>query len=213
MSTTIIFVRHGQSIANVEGFFAGQIDAPLTNVGITQAKLTANYIKQNYKVYKVYASDLSRAYNTGVIIAKECSCDIVANKSFREIFAGDWQGEKFENLVNNYDCYQVWLKDIGKAVSCGGESVKQVGERIYKETLRLAKENENQTIVIVTHALPIRTLKSRIEYNSLDNMKNISWPSNSSISVLECNGDKFSFIEYSIDSFLGDIKSNFNKNV
>ena len=213
MSCTIIFVRHGQSIANIEGFFAGQIDAPLTSVGLNQAKLTANYIKQNYLVDKVYVSDLSRAYKTGEIIAKTCHCEIEENKNFREIFAGDWQGEKFENLIKNFDGYQVWLKDIGFAVSSGGESVKQVSERIYSETLRLAKENDGKTIVIVTHALPIRTLKSLVDSGLLDDMKNTPWPSNSSISVLNYESEKFIFTKYSLDSFLGDIKSNFNKNV
>ncbi|MBE7025774.1 MAG: phosphoglycerate mutase family protein, partial [Ruminococcaceae bacterium] len=33
MQTTIIFVRHGQSEANTEKYFAGHFDAPLTDTG------------------------------------------------------------------------------------------------------------------------------------------------------------------------------------
>ena len=48
-------------MANLEGVFAGNYDAPLTELGYNQAKRTAEFIAENYKVDKVYASDLIRA--------------------------------------------------------------------------------------------------------------------------------------------------------
>ena len=62
-------IRHGQSCANVEKYFAGHLNSPLTALGVSQAQLTAQYIFQHYCVDHVYASDLDRAYLTGKAVA------------------------------------------------------------------------------------------------------------------------------------------------
>ena len=48
--TRIIFIRHGQSQANLESRFAGHIDVPLTELGRTQARLAADYIVKREKI-------------------------------------------------------------------------------------------------------------------------------------------------------------------
>mgnify|MGYP002513616370 CR=1 FL=1 len=53
--TTLIIVRHGQSIANLEDKFAGQKYNPsLSPLGHEQAERTAEYIVSNYNVDKIY---------------------------------------------------------------------------------------------------------------------------------------------------------------
>ena len=58
-------VRHGESEANRNEIFAGHFNADLEDKGLLQAQKTAEYIKENYKVDKVYSSDLKRAFKTG----------------------------------------------------------------------------------------------------------------------------------------------------
>ena len=50
MKTTLIFVRHGESEANGNGFFAGQSDIALSPRGLQQAELTAHFISKNFQV-------------------------------------------------------------------------------------------------------------------------------------------------------------------
>ena len=38
MKTTLLFIRHGQSMANVRGVFAGQLDVSLSELGRKQAE-------------------------------------------------------------------------------------------------------------------------------------------------------------------------------
>ena len=45
--TTLLLVRHGQSLANQEGFFAGQLDVPLLPHGLLQAEVTARYLTEH----------------------------------------------------------------------------------------------------------------------------------------------------------------------
>ena len=69
--TKFILIRHGNSMANTLRNFAGHTDAELSPVGEKQIKLTAEYVAKNYKVDKIYASDLKRAFNTGCAIGEE----------------------------------------------------------------------------------------------------------------------------------------------
>ena len=46
--TTLIFVRHGQSMANFTKSFAGHLDVDLSDLGRQQAILAAEYIAKNY---------------------------------------------------------------------------------------------------------------------------------------------------------------------
>ena len=48
--TTLLLVRHGESEANRSGIFAGNLDADLQDRGLVQAKRSAEYIAENYKV-------------------------------------------------------------------------------------------------------------------------------------------------------------------
>ena len=43
--TTLILIRHGQSMANLEGVFAGNFDADLSDLGREQAEKTAAAVK------------------------------------------------------------------------------------------------------------------------------------------------------------------------
>ena len=54
MSLTVILVRHGESRANNEKFFAGQLDVELSELGRKQADTTARYVTETFKIDKIY---------------------------------------------------------------------------------------------------------------------------------------------------------------
>ena len=90
LETTLIIIRHGQSMGNVEGKFIGITDSPLSPLGIRQAQLTAEYLK-DVKIDKVYASNLSRAKVTAEIIAQKHGLNVNVEPDLREIDAGLWE--------------------------------------------------------------------------------------------------------------------------
>lgn len=212
--TTLILIRHGESEANRQGIFAGQVDPDLQDKGLEQAKLTAEYIKENYKIDKIYSSDLKRAYNTAKCVATLVDLEIIKEKNLREIYAGKWEGMKFEDLASVYTKdYDVWLNHIGHARCTDGETVKELGKRIMKELEQIAIENDGKTVVVATHATPIRVMQSIIETGSTDKMEEIPWVSNASVTVVEYENGKWEVIEVSKDSHLKELKTELPKNV
>ncbi|WP_273845139.1 histidine phosphatase family protein [Rubrobacter calidifluminis] len=66
----LLLVRHGQSTANAEGVWQGQLDFPLSEEGRIQARLTGKALSSE-PLSAVYTSPLSRALETAEIIARE----------------------------------------------------------------------------------------------------------------------------------------------
>jgi len=212
--TTLIFIRHGESEANIKKIFAGHLDVDLTNRGYEQAELTARYIKENYDVEKIYSSDLLRAYHTAKVISKHCNLQIERLEDLREINAGDWQGKKFDVLQTDYiDSYGIWLNDIGSAMCPNGESVKRLYDRIWAAVLKIVEKNKEKTVVVVTHATPIRVVCCRLKGLRVNELKNVPWVANASLSEVSIEDDKWILSKESVDNYLSDMRTVFPANV
>ncbi len=204
--TRFLIIRHGQSTANVEEVFAGHFDSPPSELGLLQAQKTAEYVTENYKIDKVHTSDLKRAFAVGRAVADILGTEPTCDEDLREINAGLWEGMRFEDLYKQFDMFRdTWLHDIGNAVCDDGESVAHLQERFVSALKRIAEENDGKTVVIATHATPIRALRCHCAGKTLDEMKNIPWVSNASVSEFEYENGKFTEIMAGYDEHLGDL--------
>jgi broad specificity phosphatase PhoE/ubiquinone/menaquinone biosynthesis C-methylase UbiE len=68
-TTHLIFVRHGQSLANRDGAEVGP-DTGLTELGWRQAQLTADWLAANYQPDALVSSGLVRAVQTAEVIGQ-----------------------------------------------------------------------------------------------------------------------------------------------
>lgn len=211
--TRLLFIRHGQSEANARRVFAGHYNIDLTDLGKKQAERTAEFIMDNYKVDKVYSSDLIRAYKTGRAVAKKLGIKVIADKGMREIKAGDWEGKDFEYLFETFEDYRHWREDIGTSRCTNGESVAEIYERVYNTVCKIAEQNEGKTVVIATHATPIRVLELRISGHDFTYMKNIPWVPNASVSEVIYENGKLSAVKMAQNKHLEDLVSTLPANV
>ncbi len=207
-----LMIRHGQSEANFMGCFAGHMDSPATELGLQQAQLAAEYIAENYKVDAVYSSDLKRAAAVGEAVSQATGLPMQPDRKLREIHAGDWEGVSFDALVRDFPDYEVWCKDIGNSKCDGGESVAELQQRVVGRLREIAEAHPGETIVIATHATPIRVTQCYAEGKSLSEMKNIPWVSNTSVTEIDYDGD-FHIVRVGYDGYLGDAVSTLPPNV
>lgn len=212
--TTLLLVRHGQSEANRLDLFAGFYDAKLEPHGRTQAEATAQYIKDHYAVDAVYASDLQRAYQTGQIIADRLSVPIVADRGLREIDGGEWEGKNFHGLIDLYpEDFGLWQTDLARARCTGGETVRQLTDRIMLTITQIACENPDKTLVIATHATPIRAVMTMILHGELRAMKDVPWVSNASVTTLTYDNGTWQCLCTGEDRHLEGIKTVLSESV
>ena len=203
--TQLIVIRHGQSVANLEDKFAGHSNFDLTEMGHKQAELAAEYVKNHFNVDAIYASDLLRAYNTAVPAAQAFGLEINATKELREIFAGEWEGMPFSNVISDYpEEFGVWKRDFEAAICPKGETVNHLCQRVRAEVMRIAEKHDGQTVLIATHASPVRAIQSAAAGGSASD---ISFVANASINLFTYENGKLCIKELNIVEHLGDMRT------
>lgn len=214
MSCRILFVRHGQSMGNFSKSFLGHTDLDLSPLGYEQSLCTAKYLN-DFKIDKIYSSDLLRAHNTAKAYSDISGIEIIEDKGLREIFAGDWEGKSFDDLEKEYpQSYSlIWRCNIGLAHPDGGESVAELCSRVHKKIQQIAEENEGKTIAVFTHATVLRSFFNKINGFEIEDMKDWPWPSNASVSEAKYDNGKFTPVRYGFDDFMNELKSSLPSNV
>ena len=205
--TKLILIRHGESTYNLEKRYTGQTDVPLTEKGITQAQITADYILKNYKIDAVYSSDLSRAVDTAKPIAEPLGLTIKTDARLREIYAGKWQGLLFSEVREVYpDDYAAYKVDREISKTTGGEGMADVRERALRAVLDIVEENPGKTVLVSAHNGSLMALQSPFLGISLNEIKNLS---NNCITEVNCEGSKFEVVKLGYDEHLGNLTTSF----
>ena len=95
--TTLILVRHGESEWNHAGRIQGQVNSPLTDLGISQAIAIRNYLSGIFinQELKIYTSPLDRAIQTAKIIAQGIDCfgsELIIEERLNDFNLGEISG-------------------------------------------------------------------------------------------------------------------------
>ncbi len=197
--TRMIFVRHGYSTANEQERFAGHSDFPLAALGFEQAKCVAEYIAKNEKIDKIYSSGLLRTTQTVQPTADALGLPVIADHGLREIFAGEWEGMKFDDIFKEYnDDFSVWLHDLAHVRCTGGESAKELFERVSEAVVRLGEENEGKTLLLATHATPMRVVDAFSDGDTYEKIAEHKAPPNASLHIYEYESGKLTRIKTNI---------------
>ena len=156
--TRLFLVRHGETDWNREKRYMGQRDIPLNALGRAQAQATAKLLKEE-PIAAVYSSDLSRAAETARIIAQKHKLNVILSKELREMNYGHWEGKLFDEVKKL--CPQE-LEQLENAplefAPSGGESRKQLFERVIKKLTEIIARHPNESVVVVSHGGPIRAI-------------------------------------------------------
>jgi broad specificity phosphatase PhoE len=149
--TRLYLIRHGQSAGNAEGRFGGHGNTPLSELGIAQARATARVIADE-KIDVIYSSDLLRALQTAEHFAGDSGIQIISTAAFRERDVGVLEGLTFEESRELYprDYYALVNREIDHVIT-GGESYRQLLNRITRELRRILRDHSGSRIAIVSH--------------------------------------------------------------
>jgi Fructose-2,6-bisphosphatase len=135
----ITLIRHG---LDDERYIGGWSDVDLIDVGVGQIEEVGKFLKDsNYRIDKIYASDVLRAQTTAKILASHISKEIIYDHTFRELNKGDLNGMPVEIAKQLYPSYKE-VDDIYP----NGESMLEFYKRI-KEKLDYILSLDNSAII------------------------------------------------------------------
>lgn len=157
--TKFLFLRHGESTTNKGRRFCGQFDSPLSENGLLQAQDACEYIVNNYKIDKIYASDLTRVKQTIAPTAEKLGIKPTFDSNLREIDVGDWQGKLIDEIREGYpETFKRYASGDTSVVLGNKESFEMVHDRAKAFIDRIVKENDGKTVLVAAHGGVIRML-------------------------------------------------------
>lgn len=140
--TEICIIRHGETDWNLQGLTQGSTDIPLNDFGREQARLTGAYLA-DFAWDTVYASDLSRAYETATIIADSVGLESIAREPrLRERSFGEAEG---------LDIYERKSRYVDSSSIPGAESWESVRIRGLAALEGIAVKNPGRRVLVVSH--------------------------------------------------------------
>ena len=188
MKTTVILLRHAQSEGNRQHIYVGHSELPLSPLGRKQAKVCADYIAQGNlpRPDVILSSDLIRAIETALPTSLALGLPILPDPALREIYSGSWEGRRMDELASiTPEGYRLWREDPANSRPGDGESMRELYERIGGAFDRIVETYREKTVLVVTHATPIRCLHCRAIYGTVERMAETDWFPNASFTVLE----------------------------
>ena len=155
--TTTLLVRHGQTPMSVDKRFSGIGDPELTELGRAQAAAAAARLAGSGAT-AVVSSPLSRARATAELVGQALGLDVSVEPGLRETDFGDWEGYTFAEVQQKWPReLDAWLADTGVAPPFG-ESFDATATRVRQARDRVLASYGGQTVVLVSHVTPIKTL-------------------------------------------------------
>ena len=175
-----------------------------TLTGKKQAKKICKFLINNYKIDKIFSSDLKRAFHTAKPVAKKLKTFVNVDTRLREINIGDWDGENYDLLPNNLE-YQKWQENMGTMPAPNGESFAQVLNRAKSVLEEIIANNDGKTILIATHGGVIRALQCYFANKRIDEITSIPWVPNASTTVINYDGKNFTYELNGYFKYLGNL--------
>lgn len=141
MALEITYFVHGTTTDNEENRATGHAPGKLSDLGVQQAKDLGDKVDQNFEV--VYCSDLHRAVRSAELAFGD-EYEIRADERLRECDYGELTQQKFDwNLTDYIDSEYP-----------GGESYKDVEQRMKEFLEDLEDNHEGEKVALLAHQAP-----------------------------------------------------------
>ena len=202
-ATRIIAVRHGETAWNADSRMQGQLDIPLNALGRLQAQRLARALADE-PLDAIYASDLSRAFDTAQAVAALTGHRVTADTALRERAFGVFQGLTYTEIEQRWPEQGArWRARDVDFVPEGGESLRQLSVRSVEAAARLAAAHAGGTILLVAHGGVMDCLYRAAVRIELDVIR--TWQlGNASINRLLYSAEGFSLVGWSDTRHLED---------
>lgn len=156
-ANTFYFARHGRSENNdlrLNDSWPDIMHYPLTEKGITQSELGAEKLEQLGGLDLIFSSDITRCKQTAEIYSKVLKAEIKFDERLREVQCGIYNGKTYEEIWKYFSFEDRWSK-----APEGGETNKQVQDRMVEFIQEINKKYKDKKILVVSHGDPLLVLQ------------------------------------------------------
>jgi len=168
----LLLIRHGETVDNVAGNYAGVLDSALTTHGALQtARLGAHLASSGVNISHIYSSDLQRAVKTAQAIRLAQATtppETVKLEMLREQDFGWWEGKAIVKGGRDGQRLQHCLEDGFKDIESKASMKERMETFITVHLLpHIHSTGEYDTVAVVAHGIILsylwRTLLKRFD--------------------------------------------------
>ncbi len=143
----IYLIRHGETNFNAESRMLGRMDVPLNENGIEQATKLAERLRYT-QIKQIYSSPLERCLLTTNIVNNYHQKEIKVSENLIEHAKGAWEGLSHEQIEKQYPTRYRQFSAGEDILPPGGETFKDVLERIKPFLNHIIQEKEEEILVV-----------------------------------------------------------------
>ncbi len=188
----VLLIRHGETSWNIIGRWQGFEQTVLNEVGLSQAKALAAYLRRR-SISAIYSSDLLRALQTAYPLCEALGLTPIAHAGWREQNLGIFQGLTRAEIEAKYPAELASMRaDMAYAIP-EGESRADMQRRAYRAWEVVVANDKGPEVAIVSHGGTISVLLIGL-FGDEPEVRNVFVP-NTSITTVERNGKDWKLVE------------------
>lgn len=188
--TELYLIRHGEAEGNLYRRMQGQYDGDLTDLGRQQvAALGARF--RDIPLDAVYASDLSRAMETGAVLCRQKGLPLYTDPRLREIHVGPLEDRPFGSVAAEMpEEMALFTRDPDHWYVEGAETFAAVADRAEAALRDIAAAHPGQRVAVATHRVVIGVLLGRL----LEGIPAAAKSDNTAVTLLTYDQGRFSLV-------------------
>lgn len=151
MATDLWLIRHPEPEESSEGRCYGSRDWRLSEAGVQQAHAVAARLAGE-PLAAIYSSPRRRCVEAASLIAEGRGCRVETLDDLRELDFGEFEGRRYEEIAAVYpSIYRDWMEKPTEVQFPGGESFRNMRQRVLAAAIQLRGRHDGKAIALVTH--------------------------------------------------------------
>ena len=189
MTTRVYLIRHAQAEGNIQRRFQGHTDAGLTPTGEKQLE----YLKKRCAEYNfdaAYSSPLTRAKQTALAATGDRDLELRIEPRLMEMNIGELEDVPYAELTVRFaEDFRLWTNAPYRFAAPGGETMKQVYDRVQAGFMDIVRANKGKNILVVSHGCAMRALLCALKGVEFEKLGTIPWCDNTAVYIIDFDDD------------------------
>jgi alpha-ribazole phosphatase/probable phosphoglycerate mutase len=156
-----------------EKTYNGHKDVDITELGVRQMEAVASWL-EGESLSGVYCSGLTRTKKGADIIAAKHNLASEPHLAFMELDIKPWEGLNAYEIEERFPgAFEAWTKNAADYKISGGESVRELSERVVPALREIIAAKQGKNIALVAHGAVNRVIIADAMKLDLNNIYSI----------------------------------------